>query len=383
MQDPNTSDSNPSDSSAPDSSAPEVAKHRLVREAINHSIRSGEVRPGERLPAERELARLHGVSYMTARRAVTEMVEAGLLERRGREGTFVRAYGASRLSTTVVHLIYPDFDTPSIKAMLRFSLRECENRGWKTHIIRLNPSNERLAVRALQDGELAMVLVEGPELQGALGEAMQKADGRAVLIGNRLDGVGVPSVLADDAQAVRLAVRHLREKGHEKIALLSSHPRHAIDRVQIATWRSSLSAIEREVGHAVPQDLIVINTPRHESETEFTLEGVKAYFERGGKATALITPNDEMALATLAACRASEKNVPEAVSIVNSGDSPMMTVAHPTVTCIDVHLEAHIAQAMEFLDAAVQNLANPFDRLRLIEPHLIERESVASSTAQA
>lgn len=359
------------------SNSNEVAKHRQVRDAISESIRSGNLRPNDRLPAERELARLHNVSYMTARRAVSEMVEAGLLERRGREGTFVRAYGASRLTTTTVHLICPDFDTPAIKTFLRLSLRECEARGWKPHIIRLSPSNERLAVRALQDGELALVLVEGPELQAALGEAMQGANGRAVLIGNRLDGVGVPSVLADDAQAIRLAVRCLRDAGHEEIALVSSHPTHAIDRVQIATWRSCLGTIEKEMGHPVPQNLIVVDTPRHECETQFTYDAVKEYFDNGGTATALITLNDEMALAALAACRASHKPIPDEVSLVNSGDSSMMAVANPAVTCIDVHMDTHIAQAMEFLDAAVEERTNSLDRLRLIEPHLVVRESVA------
>ena len=356
----------------------ESTKYRQVKEAISEMIRSGRVGPDERLPAERELARLHGVSYMTARRAVMEMVEVGLLERRGRGGTFVRPYSAGRLSTTTLHLIYPDFDTPAIKAMLRLSLGECEKRGWETNIIRLNSNTERLALRALQDRELALVLVEGPELQGAFGEALQKNEGRAVLLGNRLDGVGVPSVLADDAQAIRLAVQRLHQMGHQNIALLSNHPRHAVDRVQIATWRACLKTIEQNVGYSVPQDLIMIGTPRHECVTQYTFEGVKSYFEAGGLATALLTPNDEAALAALAACRAVSKAVPEAVSIINSGDSAMMALAFPPITCIDLHLETHIAQAMEFLDLAVQDMANPFDCLRLVEPHLIERESVAS-----
>lgn len=353
-------------------------KYRQVREAISEMIRSGRVLPDQRLPAERELARLHQVSYMTARRAVTEMVEAGLLERRGREGTFVRAYGAEKLTGTTLHLIYPDFDTPAIKTMLRLSLGECEKRGWETDIIRLNPNTERLALRALQERELALVLVEGPELQGALGEAMQRAQGHAVLIGNRLDGMGVPSVLADDAQAIRLAVGHLHRAGHQKIALVSDHPHHAIDRVQIAAWRSCLSGIEREIGHSVPQDLIVIGTPRHECVTQYAFESIKAYFESGGTATAIITPSDEIAVPALAACRATEKAVPDAVSLVNLGDSPLMSLAFPPITSIDIGLEAHIAQSMEFLDAAARDLANPFDCLRLIEPYLVERDSVTT-----
>lgn len=127
----------------------------------------------------------------------------------------------------------------------------------------------------------------------------------------------------------------------------------------------------------------MIGTPRHECVTQHALESVKAYLESGGMATALVTLTDEMALAVLSACRACGKAVPESVSMVNSGDSAMMGLAYPPITCIDVHLEAHIAQAMGFLDAATKDMSNSFDYLRLIEPHFVERESVAAPAVAA
>lgn len=352
----------------------DVAKHRVVRDAIADMIGSGKIKPDERLPAERALARTYGVSYMTARRAVTEMVEAGLLERRGREGTYVRAYGASRLSTTTLHIICPNFDNPDLKTLLQLCIRECVLRGWKYHMIRLSPSNERVAIRAIQEEGLALVLAINAELQGPLGEAMQKAQGRAVLVGNRLDSLRVPSVLADDAQAVRLAMRRFHEAGHTKIAFITDNPGREIDRVRIATWRGGLGAAQNNSN----DDLIVIDTPPHEDQISATFESVKAYFEKGGQATAFITLGDEMAVATLAACRAVGKSVPDEVSLINSGNTPLASVAYPAITCIDVHLDAHIERAMQFLDNALNGNLSAIDRLRLIEPHLIERDSVKS-----
>lgn len=346
------------------------AKHRLVRDAVSDFIREGEVGPGEQLPSERDLALRFGVSYMTARRAISEMVEIGLLERRGREGTFVRSYGAAMLATRTLHLMCPDFDTADIKTFLRLGARAAETEGWKTHVIRLSESNERAAARALDEGDLALVLAAGPELEGVLGSALKAAGGRAVLIGNRLDDEGVPSVLADDSQAIRLAVRHLQDAGHSHIALVSDHPGHAVDRVQIGAWRAALSP-------GAPQDLIVVNTPRHESATEQAMERVKTYFENGGRATAMVTLADEMALAAMAAVRATGRQVPQDVSLVNSGNSPLLGVAHPGVTSIDVHIAEHIEQGLKFLRHAVENNRDPFDLLRFVEPHLVERDSVA------
>lgn len=46
--------------------------------------------PGERIPSERELAEQLGVSRMTVRRAIENLIQRGLLERRSTSGTFVR-----------------------------------------------------------------------------------------------------------------------------------------------------------------------------------------------------------------------------------------------------------------------------------------------------
>jgi GntR family transcriptional regulator len=54
-------------------------------------IESGELAPGQKLPAERDLATEWGVAYLTARRAVRELRDRGLVVSRVGKGTFVRA----------------------------------------------------------------------------------------------------------------------------------------------------------------------------------------------------------------------------------------------------------------------------------------------------
>jgi DNA-binding LacI/PurR family transcriptional regulator len=351
----------------------DVAKHQQVREGLIAAIRNGEYSPGAKLPAERDLAERYGVSYMTARRAVSDMVEADLLERRPREGTFVRPHTARRLATVTVHLICPAHDNAVSRQFLRYGARLVEEKGWRVHALRWQSEELRAGVRALENGDLALVLSGGPELQGPFGETLQKAAGRAVLIGNRLDGVGVPSVLADDAQAIRLAVSHLKSRGHEKIALVSDHPDHAVDRVQIAAWRACF-------GDEAPKDLerrlIAVNTPRYDSQPEYAYKAVRRYLTGNrADATALICLSDEIALAALAACRDAGRDVPGNLSLIATGDSPLMAFAQPAVTCIDVRMEAHIRCALQLLESALNGSLDPYDRLRFIEPRLVERNS--------
>jgi DNA-binding GntR family transcriptional regulator len=52
-------------------------------------IASGELAPGQRLPSERDLAIEWGIGYQTARRAVRELRDRGLVASRVGKGTFV------------------------------------------------------------------------------------------------------------------------------------------------------------------------------------------------------------------------------------------------------------------------------------------------------
>jgi len=60
-----------------------------IREYLGEKIFSGELAPDSRLPSERELSRELEISRMTVRRAITELVNEGLLTRRHGSGTYV------------------------------------------------------------------------------------------------------------------------------------------------------------------------------------------------------------------------------------------------------------------------------------------------------
>ncbi|SMF41518.1 GntR family transcriptional regulator, histidine utilization repressor [Xaviernesmea oryzae] len=63
--------------------------HRKILSDIEGRIVSGEWPPGFRLPFEVDLARQYGCSRMTVNKVMTQLVQAGLIERRKRSGSFV------------------------------------------------------------------------------------------------------------------------------------------------------------------------------------------------------------------------------------------------------------------------------------------------------
>jgi len=73
----------------PTTTRPSIPAHKQIQVAIEGRIRSGELRPGDLIDSERYLAKIHGVSPMTARQALRELSLSGLVVRRPSVGTFV------------------------------------------------------------------------------------------------------------------------------------------------------------------------------------------------------------------------------------------------------------------------------------------------------
>ena len=61
-----------------------------LEQVIKSRIMTGELLPGERIPTEKELAQTYQVSSITARQAVLNLVQEGLLLRKQGKGTYVQ-----------------------------------------------------------------------------------------------------------------------------------------------------------------------------------------------------------------------------------------------------------------------------------------------------
>lgn len=88
---------------SPSSDRAPAAKHERLRAELARLI-SEELAPGDQLPGERRLEQEHGVSRITVRHAIAELVRDGLLVREHGRGTFVAPPPArSRLHLASFH----------------------------------------------------------------------------------------------------------------------------------------------------------------------------------------------------------------------------------------------------------------------------------------
>ena len=78
-----------------DADAPEPPYDQVRRQVVD-LVDTGELTPGDRLPPVRRLAEDLGLAVNTVARAYRELEQAGVIETRGRAGSFVTGDGVAR-----------------------------------------------------------------------------------------------------------------------------------------------------------------------------------------------------------------------------------------------------------------------------------------------
>ncbi len=88
-----------------------ATKYQQVFDTLRREIASGVYRPGQKLPSEAELVKRFGASRITVGRAVRELQQQQLVERRAGSGTYLKAARAGGLS---FGLLIPDLGRTEI-----------------------------------------------------------------------------------------------------------------------------------------------------------------------------------------------------------------------------------------------------------------------------
>jgi DNA-binding GntR family transcriptional regulator len=79
-----------------------VPLYHQLKEILKDKIEKGEFSEGDLIPSEREICETYRVSRITARQAILDLVNDGLLYREGGRGTFVASKNKKKLTIALV-----------------------------------------------------------------------------------------------------------------------------------------------------------------------------------------------------------------------------------------------------------------------------------------
>ena len=91
-----------------------TSKHRDISRQLRADLAAGRYVAGARLPSEPQLVKQFGVSRPTVGRALLDLQNEGLIERRAGSGTYVRAASAARTPARMLGLLIPGLGATEI-----------------------------------------------------------------------------------------------------------------------------------------------------------------------------------------------------------------------------------------------------------------------------
>lgn len=180
---------------------------------------------------------------------------------------------------------------------------------------------------------------------------------------------GVTNVVLDQKRAAELALRHLYQLGHRKIAFMrgGSHSSDADER-----WECLMS-VARDLKLTVAPECCIqlelkVSTP------ELGFQPANELIARGADFTALVAYNDISAIGAIRAFMNHGLRVPEDVSVVGFDDIQGAAFHNPSLTTIRQPLSQMGAVAARILLQRIRGQAT-FPDVVPIHPELVIRES--------
>jgi DNA-binding LacI/PurR family transcriptional regulator len=178
----------------------------------------------------------------------------------------------------------------------------------------------------------------------------------AATIGWELPGNTINSVMVDNEAGARLALEHLYQLGHRKIAFIRG-PKMLID--SAPRWRGIQKFAQTaglEIDPALVQQLPESLDPNSSFESGVRL--TDELLQRRKRFTAVMAFDDLTALGAIRALAKAGQRVPEHCSVTGFDDVPLSALAAPSVTTVRQPMEAMGGLAvnivMEGINAALE-----------------------------
>jgi DNA-binding LacI/PurR family transcriptional regulator len=185
----------------------------------------------------------------------------------------------------------------------------------------------------------------------------------------------VARVHADNDHAIALAVDHLANLGHAKIALLTAPKRLAAD-------PERLTAFNRLCVASQLCPMVIESMPSLVASTQALIAVLTG--PKKQRPTAVMTNSDQLALAAYVAASQLGIRIPDELSVVGHDDLPTSAFLSPSLTTVAVNRKSLGQAAAEFLIRAIDPEAQHLQKKQVhIEPvSLVVRQSTQHSRGQ-
>jgi LacI family transcriptional regulator len=188
-----------------------------------------------------------------------------------------------------------------------------------------------------------------------------------VFVDRHYRDVRADAVSADNLGGSREAVRHLLERGHRRIAIITGPLQLVNARLRLEGYKRALTA------HQIPIEDGLIREGRYDAESGF--EQTKAILELKNRPTAMFISNAPMTFGSLRALRERGVRCPEELALISFDDAEWFGLTYPSVSGVAQNPYQLGAAAGKILAKRMTGELTGSVRRRVFKTKLVIRES--------
>ena len=319
----------------------EQMKYETIRDQIRHKIESGELLPGSRLKTELEMAAEYGVSAITVRRAMADLVSGGQVVRKRGAGTFVALQKQAQENQRHIAMLLTQ-ESYSVGSLARImaGAQKTFTRHGSTMLIDWNSRNPRVSAdsirRMLNQGTDGFLIYPYDPAQNREEFLLIREAGKPYVLLDRRDAF-LPSLYvgSNNFDGGMMAAGALLSQGHEKNCFLAHLFFLSSEQERYAGFCAALRA-----AGVRPGPCSLMEKPDYEE---------LARAVRAGEITAVFCVSDRVAERAVIALMKLGLRVPEDVSVIGFDDN-IYTVGCPVpLSTVRQHFELIGQRAAELL----------------------------------
>lgn len=330
-----------------------IPLYRQLADIIRSDIKSGIISPGSKLPSENELAKKYNMSRLTARQAVSVLVNEGLVERYHGKGSYCK----NRQRNLKIDVLLDMADYYFIPYYMQSISKVLEENG--ASFIAADTKNKcSEVVRILNEiahrGSDGIILLASPEKdyeKNAIKEVfalLKEKSIPCIQIDTWYDLPDISRVIMDEDMMGRLAAEHFKAMGHSKIAVVYYE-------------NNILSDMRMNPFYDMFNDITEINY----FDTNLELK-IKDACESG--ITGIFCYSDFMAIKVIETLNSLNLKIPDDISLITVDDTPVSQIYY--ITSVE-HAKEKIG---EYAAKCIINGSMPQEKV--FSPKLIQRKSV-------
>jgi LacI family transcriptional regulator len=196
----------------------------------------------------------------------------------------------------------------------------------------------------------------------------------AISIPGHIDNEGVTNIVLDHRHAAELALKHLVELGHKKIAIFRGYPESADAQYR---W-NAVQEVARDMGLELAPELVV-QIDSTDSTPNLGYPYGQQLLQRKREFTALFAYNDISAIGAIRAFQEAGLRVPADVSVVGFDDIPAAAFHSPSLTTVRQPLHRMGEIAVEMLIGRIER-EREWQREIAVQPEIVVRESTGPAS---